>query len=223
MDRLNFIGGEFVAAASGKTFENRSPVDARLLGLVSEAGEAEVDAAVKAARAALAGPWGALDMAARTALLYAVANEINRRFDAFLEAEVVEIEPLHFMKVTGTTPGGGRASYTVRNEAAGTGTDSRLYATSDGGGLARMCFFIFPITCISHGLQSKRSVRRSPPLISVIGSARTCPCTPVTPLACFGHRLNEKRRQCLVTISDTSPLSSCTSKAASISLTPCRT
>jgi coenzyme Q-binding protein COQ10 len=37
--------------------------------------------------------------------------------------EVVEVEPLHFMKVTGTTPGGGRASYTVRNEAAGTGTD----------------------------------------------------------------------------------------------------
>ena len=43
---LNFIGGEFVAAGSGKTFENRSPVDARLLGLVSEAGETEVDAAV---------------------------------------------------------------------------------------------------------------------------------------------------------------------------------
>ena len=60
---LNFIDGQFVAAQSGKTFENRSPVDARLLGLVSEAGEAEVDAAVKAARAALAGPWGALEMA----------------------------------------------------------------------------------------------------------------------------------------------------------------
>ena len=87
---LNFIGGEFVTAGSGKTFENRSPVDARLLGLVSEAGEAEVDAAVKAARAALAGPWGALEMAERTELLYAVANEINRRFDQFLEAEVAD-------------------------------------------------------------------------------------------------------------------------------------
>ena len=87
---LNFIDGQFVAAASGKTFENRSPVDGRLLGLVSEAGEAEVDAAVKAARAALAGPWGALEMAERTELLYAVANEINRRFDEFLEAEVAD-------------------------------------------------------------------------------------------------------------------------------------
>jgi len=87
---LNFIDGAFVAAASGKTFENRSPVDARLLGLVSEAGEAEVDRAVKAARAALAGAWGALEMAERTELLYAVANEINRRFDQFLEAEVAD-------------------------------------------------------------------------------------------------------------------------------------
>ena len=52
----NFIGGEFVAAKSGKTFENRSPVDGRLIGLVAEAGEPEVDAAVRAARAALAGP-----------------------------------------------------------------------------------------------------------------------------------------------------------------------
>src|SRR5450759_3654039 len=87
---LNFIDGQFVAAKSGKTFDNRSPVDGRLLGLVSEAGEAEVDAAVKAARAALAGPWGALEMAERTELLYAVANEINRRFDQFLEAEVAD-------------------------------------------------------------------------------------------------------------------------------------
>ena len=37
--------------------------------------------------------------------------------------EVVEIEPLHFMKVAGTTAGGGRASYTVRNVADGAGTN----------------------------------------------------------------------------------------------------
>ena len=33
---LNFINGEHVAAKSGKTFENRSPVDNRLVGMVSE-------------------------------------------------------------------------------------------------------------------------------------------------------------------------------------------
>jgi aminomuconate-semialdehyde/2-hydroxymuconate-6-semialdehyde dehydrogenase len=78
---LNFIDGEHVAAGSGKTFENRSPVDGRLIGRISEAGAVEVDAAVKAARAALTGPWGAMEMPQRTELLYAVANEINRRFD----------------------------------------------------------------------------------------------------------------------------------------------
>jgi len=87
---LNFIGGEFVASKSGKTFENRSPVDGRLIGHVAEAGAPEVDAAVHAARAALAGPWGQMDVAKRTEMLHAVADEINRRFDDFLEAEVAD-------------------------------------------------------------------------------------------------------------------------------------
>ena len=88
--RLNFIDGRFVASASGKTFENRSPVDGRLLAQVAEAGAQEVDAAVKVARAALGGPWGSMELAERTELLYAVANEISRRFDEFLEAEVAD-------------------------------------------------------------------------------------------------------------------------------------
>jgi aminomuconate-semialdehyde/2-hydroxymuconate-6-semialdehyde dehydrogenase len=87
---LHFVDGAFVPSKSGKTFENRSPVDGRLIGRVAEAGEAEVDAAVRAARAALAGPWGGLDAAKRTELLYAVADEINRRFEDFLEAEVAD-------------------------------------------------------------------------------------------------------------------------------------
>jgi len=87
---LHFIDGAFVPSQSGKQFENRSPVDGRLIGRVAEAGEAEVDAAVRAARAALAGPWGSLDTAKRTELLYAVADEINRRFEDFLAAEVAD-------------------------------------------------------------------------------------------------------------------------------------
>jgi aminomuconate-semialdehyde/2-hydroxymuconate-6-semialdehyde dehydrogenase len=87
---LNFINGEFTASRSGKTFENRSPVDGRLIGTVAEAGAPEVDAAVAAARAAMAGPWGTMDMAQRSELLYAVADEINRRFDEFLQAEVAD-------------------------------------------------------------------------------------------------------------------------------------
>ena len=87
---LNYIGGEFVTAASGKTYENRSPVDGSLISMVSEAGKTEVDAAVAAARAALTGPWGKMALQERTRLLHAVAAEINRRFDEFLEAEVAD-------------------------------------------------------------------------------------------------------------------------------------
>jgi aminomuconate-semialdehyde/2-hydroxymuconate-6-semialdehyde dehydrogenase len=54
-----------------------------------------VDAAVKAARAALLGPWGRMELAERTELLYGVANEINRRFDEFLEAEVADTGKPH--------------------------------------------------------------------------------------------------------------------------------
>src|SRR5262249_15385720 len=70
---LNFINGEFVASKSGKTFDDRSPVDGSVVGIVSEAGKEEVDAAVDAARAALEGPWSTMDIAKRSELLYAVA------------------------------------------------------------------------------------------------------------------------------------------------------
>ena len=56
----NFINGGFVA--TGKTFEKRAPVDNRVIGLVHEAGQAEVDAAVRAARAALKGEWGRMSV-----------------------------------------------------------------------------------------------------------------------------------------------------------------
>ena len=94
----NFIGGEFVSAVSGKTFEKRSPLDNRVIAHVSEAGKAEVDAAVSAARAALNGEWGAMTLEQRVELLYAVANEITRRFDDFVAAEMADTgQPLHVM------------------------------------------------------------------------------------------------------------------------------
>lgn len=86
----NFIAGDYVTAQSGRTFDKRSPVTGALIARVSEAGQAEVDAAVKAARAALSGPWAKLSPAERGDLLYALANEINKRFDTFLEAEVAD-------------------------------------------------------------------------------------------------------------------------------------
>jgi aminomuconate-semialdehyde/2-hydroxymuconate-6-semialdehyde dehydrogenase len=85
---LNYINGEFVA--TDKTFEKRAPINNQIIGMVHEAGLAEVDQAVTAAREALKGDWGKLTTVKRVEMLYAVADEINRRFDDFLEAEIAD-------------------------------------------------------------------------------------------------------------------------------------
>jgi len=87
---LNFIDGKPVPSADGKFFENRCPLDNSFVSRVHEAGETEVDAAVKAAKSALAGPWSRLSVQDRANMLYAVADEINRRVDDFLAAEVAD-------------------------------------------------------------------------------------------------------------------------------------
>jgi aminomuconate-semialdehyde/2-hydroxymuconate-6-semialdehyde dehydrogenase len=84
----HFIRNRFVASSSGRQFEKRSPVDGSLVGMVPEAGASEVNAAVEAAQAALLGPWRRLTVTQRVGLLEAVAAEIDRRADEFIDAEV---------------------------------------------------------------------------------------------------------------------------------------
>ena len=83
----NFINGEFASGNEKSLFDKRSPVDNALVARVSEASREQVDAAVRAAKSALHGPWGKLTVAERVDLLYAVADEMTRRFDDFVEAE----------------------------------------------------------------------------------------------------------------------------------------
>jgi len=93
---LNFINGEFVATTDW--FDKTTPYDGKLIARVAAAGKPEVDAAVRAARSALDGPWGKLAVAERVDMLYAVADEITRRFDDFAEAEMSDIgQPAHFI------------------------------------------------------------------------------------------------------------------------------
>ena len=95
----NFIGGEYTTGLSGKTFEKRSPLDNSVIARVTEAGRDEVDAAVCAARAALHGEWGGLTLEQRVDLLYGVADEITRRFEDFVAAEMADTgQPSHVMR-----------------------------------------------------------------------------------------------------------------------------
>ena len=130
----NFIAGEYVAAASGRRFEKRSPVDNRVIASISEAGRPEVDAAVQAARAALQGEWGGLTTEQRVELLYGVANEITRRFEDFVEAEMADTgQPSHVMRHV-FIPRGAANFKVFADVVKNVPTEAFQMATPDGAG-----------------------------------------------------------------------------------------
>lgn len=86
----HFIDGKFTAGTTGKSFDNRHPADGSLVGTIMEGGQAEIDAAVNAARAALKGPWSTMSVDARSDMLRAIADGITRRFDDFVAAEMAD-------------------------------------------------------------------------------------------------------------------------------------
>jgi len=78
VETQNLIGGKWVPAASGQTFENRNPADRDdLVGLYPKSGKADVDAAVAAAKKAFPG-WKNTPAPRRAEALYA-AGEILKR------------------------------------------------------------------------------------------------------------------------------------------------
>ncbi|MGC9438721.1 aldehyde dehydrogenase family protein [Streptomyces sp. WG5] len=73
-----FIDGEFAEAADGKVFKTVSPATEEVLSEVAEAGEADVDRAVKAARKAFE-KWSALPGSERAKYLFRIARIIQER------------------------------------------------------------------------------------------------------------------------------------------------
>lgn len=130
----NFINGEFVGTASGKTFENRNPVDNSLIGQVHEAGEPEVAAAVAAAKAAMKGPWGKMTQAARIKLLDKVADRINERFDEFLDAECKDTGKPHKIASHIDIPRGAANFKAFSETLANHSTEAFKLDTPDGQG-----------------------------------------------------------------------------------------
>lgn len=84
---FNFINGQFVASSIGSTFENRNPVDNKVISVVHEAGQQDVLDAVCAAQLAFKEKWQTKPLAERIAILHKVADGIEARFEEFLEAE----------------------------------------------------------------------------------------------------------------------------------------
>src|ERR671921_301822 len=87
----HFIGGERVA--SGRRFEDISPIDGEVMGEISRAGEAEVDLAVRAARDAFP-QWADLGPAGRAPYLRRLADLIDENVDRLAAVENADMAML---------------------------------------------------------------------------------------------------------------------------------
>ncbi|MFG1814717.1 aldehyde dehydrogenase family protein [Kribbella sp. NPDC049174] len=74
-----FINGAFVEATDGKPFKTVSPSSEEVLAEVSEAGPADIDKAVKAARKSFDKVWGPMAGRDRAKYLYRIARLVQER------------------------------------------------------------------------------------------------------------------------------------------------
>src|SRR5262245_26832846 len=85
------IDGQWVAAASGKTFETRNPATGELLATVAEGDAEDVDRAVAAARRAFDGPWRRSKPYERQALLLKLAELVEEHFDELSTLDTLDM------------------------------------------------------------------------------------------------------------------------------------
>jgi len=76
-----FVAGSPTPAIDGSTFDSYEPRSGRVWARLPRAGTADVDRAVRAARAAFEGPWGAVSAADRARFLIKIAAVVDRHRD----------------------------------------------------------------------------------------------------------------------------------------------
>lgn len=98
LDGRALIGGERVAAADGQTFACHSPIDGRLLTPVARGQQADVDAAVRAARRAFDdGRWARKAPAVRKRILLRFAELITQHKDELALLETLDMgKPIQY-------------------------------------------------------------------------------------------------------------------------------
>ncbi|MFM8579416.1 MAG: aldehyde dehydrogenase family protein [Planctomycetaceae bacterium] len=86
-----FIGGEWVPAASGKTFVTCDPATEQVIAQVAEGDTADVDAAVWAARRAFdSGPWPRMDARERGRIMFRLCDLIEAEIDELARLESLD-------------------------------------------------------------------------------------------------------------------------------------
>jgi phenylacetaldehyde dehydrogenase len=89
--RKMLIDGQWVAAQSGKTFDVFNPATGDVLARVAEGDRADIDRAVKAARAAFeSGPWPSMTSATRARLMWKLADLIEDHTDELAQLESLD-------------------------------------------------------------------------------------------------------------------------------------
>ena len=84
------VGGRWRPARSGRYFETVDPSTEEVIAYVAEAGAADIDAAVAAARAALNGEWGQMRAAERGRILLRLAELIRADQEALVGLESLD-------------------------------------------------------------------------------------------------------------------------------------
>ena len=85
------IGGKWVPAKSGKTFETINPANEEVLALIAEGDKTDVDEAVKAARKAFEeGKWSSITPHQRTRYLLRIAELIEKHAEELAELETLD-------------------------------------------------------------------------------------------------------------------------------------
>src|SRR6266498_4600281 len=99
--RKMLIGGKWVDAVSGKTFETRNPATGEVLAHVAEADSADVDQAVKAARKAFeSGPWPEMTPSERSRLLWKLSDLIEKHREELAQLETLDNgKPIFFSRI----------------------------------------------------------------------------------------------------------------------------
>lgn len=86
-----FIGGKWLEAASGKTFDTHNPATGELLAQVAEGDSEDIDRAVAAAREAFNGPWSKFKPAQRQHLLLKLADLVEQHIDELAALDTLDM------------------------------------------------------------------------------------------------------------------------------------
>nr|WP_309973736.1 aldehyde dehydrogenase family protein [Variovorax guangxiensis] len=130
------IGGQWVAAASGKTFETINPATEEVLTRVAEADSHDVDTAVAAARRAFEAPsWSGISPHERALYLLRIAEGIEAHAEELAAIESLDIgAPLSFTR--------GQVAATAERFRYYAGWTSKIHGTTNASDASRFIYMV---------------------------------------------------------------------------------